>query len=79
MRKAAKHSAAQPIVPSEVVPPPADSDSSHPVTFDLLTGALVKSVAMFVSVAAGPSWADAAAWRRFCSCFKGPPTIFVPP
>ena len=25
---------------------------------------------MFVSGAAGPSWTDAADWRRFCSCFK---------
>ena len=57
---AAKHPAAQPIVPSEVVPPPADSDSSHPVIYDSLTGALVKSVAMSVNGAACPSWADAA-------------------
>ena len=30
---AAKHSAAQPSVPSEVVPPDADSHSPHPVIF----------------------------------------------
>ena len=35
-----------------------------------MTGALVKLVAMLVEGAAGPSWADAADWRRFCSCFK---------
>ena len=47
-----------------------DSDSSHPVISDSMTGALVKSVAMSVDGAAGPPGADAADWRYFYSCFK---------
>ena len=67
---AAKHPTGQAVVPSEVFSSSIFSDLPHPVIFDSLTGALVKSIAMSSSGAAGPSGADAADWRRFCSCFK---------
>ena len=43
----------------------------HPVIFDRISGSLVRSVALKSEGAAGPSGADAADWRRFCSSFHG--------
>ena len=67
---AAKHPPGQEVVPTEVFSSTIFSDSPHPVIFDALTGALIKSIAMSSSGAAGPSGAEAADWRRYCSCFK---------
>lgn len=67
---ATKHPPGQAVVPSEVFSSSIFSDSPHPIIFDSLTGELIKSIAMSSSGAAGPSGAEAADWRRFCSCFK---------
>ena len=58
------------MAPSEVFSTEVFSNSPHPVIFESLSGALIKSIAMSAKGAAGPSGADAADWRRYCSCLK---------
>ena len=41
----------------------------HPVLFDGLDAALIRSVALQISDAAGPSGADAYSWRLYCTSF----------
>ena len=41
----------------------------HPVLFDGLDAALIRSVALQISGAAGPSGADARSWRLYCTSF----------
>ena len=65
-----KHPPAQSVDPSMIVPVSPNFDDFHPIIFDSITGSLIKSIALSTQGAAGPSWADAADWRRFCSCFK---------
>lgn len=65
-----KHPPGKQIDPSAIVDPDPSQDSFHPVIFDSLTGALIKSVALQMSGAAGPSLADARDWRRFCCSFN---------
>ena len=42
----------------------------HPVIFDNIAGATIRSAALQSSGSAGPSALDAAAWRRICTAFK---------
>ena len=43
----------------------------HPVIFEKLNGSLIRSVALRVQGAAGPSGLDAACWRQMCTAFHG--------
>ena len=66
----AKNPPGQPVVPFEVVSTSQKSEFPHPIIFKSLTGSLIKSIAMSIEGAAGPSWPDAIDWRQFCSCYK---------
>ena len=52
----AKHPSGQPLVPSEVFSTEVFSDSPHPVIFEPLSGALIKSIAMSAKGAARTLW-----------------------
>ena len=43
----------------------------HPVLFEKITGASIRSAALRTSGGAGPSGVDAAGWRRMCVSFHG--------
>lgn len=47
--------------------PPPDV---HPVVFDRIDASLIRSTALRISGAAGPSGLDAHAWRRLSTAFK---------
>lgn len=42
---------------------------SHPVLFERIDGKLIRSVALTIQGAGGPSGVDAAGWRRLCTSF----------
>ena len=66
-----KHPDAQPINPDAVSPPSSDTFSmSHPILFETINGHAIKSAALRVKGAAGPSGLDSCAWRRMCTAFK---------
>ena len=65
-----KHPSAQPphpdsVIPTEVPPP------IHPIVFDALDTATIRTAALHTNGAAGPSGLDAHCWRRLCSSFSG--------
>lgn len=63
-----KHPPSQPAHPYTItsgVPPEV-----HPVLFESLYATIIRSAALHVSGAAGPSGLDALSWRRMCTCFK---------
>lgn len=43
----------------------------HPVIYDSLEADAIRSAALKVNGAAGPSGLDAHGWRRLCTCFNG--------
>ena len=63
-----KHPAAAPLNEDSIIrgSPP----DSHPVIFDSIDAALVRSVSLHTSGAAGPSGVDAWAWRKLCTSYK---------
>ena len=64
-----KHPKGQNASPGDIPhesPPPLP----HPVIFDRVDAALIRSVALRTTGAAGPSGLDAYAWRRLCTVFK---------
>ena len=66
-----KHPVGRP-APSEVLLPPPTRDSvCHPIVFDVLDGAAIRSAALRTKGAAGPSGLDAYGWRRLCTSFRG--------
>ena len=66
----AKHPPGQPALQENVTSSTSDKKEPHPVIFNRLCSSLIKSVVMRTDGAVGPSWVDAAGWRRLCSCFK---------
>ena len=63
-----KHPAAAPLNEDSIIrgSPP----DSHPVIFDSIDAALVRSVSLHTSGAAGPSGVDVWAWRKLCTSYK---------
>lgn len=66
-----KHPPGCPLDPRGVVPPVSGAFDPHPVYFDRITGLLIRSIALHVDGAAGPSNLDAHGWRRICTSFHG--------
>ena len=66
-----KHSIGQPLNPSALLPPDHHAQEPHPLTFDQLTGPLIRTTALRTECAAGPSGIDALGWRRLCTSFRG--------
>lgn len=65
----AKHPPAAPADPAALLTdtPPL----SHPVLFDRLDGAMIRSSALHSQGSAGPSGLDASNWRRLCTMYHG--------
>ena len=66
-----KHPRGCPLDTSAVTPPVPLAFDPHPVYFDRITGSLIRSIALHVDGAAGPSNLDAHCWRCICSSYHG--------
>ena len=64
-----KHPASQPAYTSCIIL--SDIEDPHPIIFESLDADSIRSAALKIKGAAGPSRLDAHAWRRLCTCFKG--------
>ncbi len=66
-----KHPPGQPAHPNALLhPDPTTPLSIHPVIFDCLDGAAIRSAALHTNGSAGPSGIDANGWRRLCTSFQ---------
>jgi len=65
-----KHPNAQPLHQQAVVSSEEANPEVHPVLFERITGATIRSVALQLSGSAGPSGVDAEGWRRLCVSFN---------
>ena len=63
-----KHPPSQPANRDSIIN--ADPTDLHPGFFECLDASVIKSAAIHVSGAAGPSGLDALSWRRLCTSFK---------
>ncbi len=63
-----KHPPGQPAYPDVIIKD--DPQDVHPVLFESLDAAIIRSAALNTSGAAGPSGIDALGWRRLCTSFK---------
>ena len=72
-----KHPIGQPIHSSAFLSYPTSKLPSHPVIFDSLDGASIRSAALHTNGSAGPSGLDALGWRRLCTSFQRAPLIFA--
>ena len=63
-----KHPPSQPVNHDSIIN--ADPPDLHPVLFESLDASIIKSAALHISGAAGPSGLDALSWRRLCTSFK---------
>ena len=63
-----KHPPAQPAHPSCILK--EEPQNPHPIIFESLDASVVRSAALRVSGAAGPSGLDAHEWRRLCTSHK---------
>ena len=69
-----KHPPGQPAYPEILLTPPAQEP--HPVLFDQLDGEAIRTAALKIEGAAGPSGVDANGWRRLCISFKAASSEF---
>lgn len=65
-----KHPPKQPPKQSSIIAAVPEITGPHPVLFDRIDGPLIRSTALRVDGAAGPSGLGAAAWKRLCTSFK---------
>ncbi len=65
-----KHPPKQSPKQSSIITPDAPIVEPHPVLFDKIDGLLIRSTALRMDGAAGPSGLDTAAWKRMCTSFK---------
>ena len=65
-----KHPPKQPAKESTIVTPNIQLTEPHPIIFDKIDGQLIRSTALKMDGAAGPSGLDTAAWKRLCTSFK---------
>ena len=64
-----KHPPAQQVRPKCIVD--EEPQEPHPVIFESLDASGIRSAALKISGAAGPSGLDAHEWRHICTCHKG--------
>jgi len=67
-----KHPVGQPVSVDSVLP--GSPPDLHPVVFEQIDARLIRSTALRISGAAGPSGLDAHSWRRLCTSFKATST-----
>ena len=65
-----KHPTSQPASTNAIHPAEDESTDIHPVVFDCIDAAQIRSAALRTNGAAGPSGIDAKGWRRLCTAFK---------
>ena len=65
-----KHPPPQPLKHSSLMTADVPITEPHSVLFDKIDGQLIRSTALRMDGAAGPSGLDAAAWKRLCTSFK---------
>ena len=63
-----KHPPCQPVHSDTIIN--NDTPDVHPVLFESLDAATIRSATLYTSGAAGPSGLDALGWRRLCTSFK---------
>ena len=63
-----KHPAGQPVHPEALIQD--DPGEVHPVLFEAIDAPMIRSMALRITGAAGPSGIDALGWRRLCTSFK---------
>ena len=63
-----KHPAGQPAHPEALIQD--DPVEVHPVIFEAIDASMIRSMALRITGAAGPSGIDALGWRRLCTSFK---------
>ena len=65
-----KRPASTPPSQESIIPAAHDPPTIHPVIFDSKTAKTIRSAALRITGAAGPSGIDARGWRRLCTSFK---------
>ena len=70
-----RHPIGQPLHSHTLLSSEDQSPSPHPVQFDQLNAALIRTAALVTSGAAGPSGLDDRGMRHLCTSFK--PNLFV--
>ncbi len=65
-----KHPPSQPIDTQPITNAEPPDDIHRPVVFEALDSSAIKSAALHINGAAGPSGLDALSWRRLCISFK---------
>ena len=63
-----KHPSGQPAHPDSLIED--DPPAIHPVVFESIDASMIRLAALKTTGTAGPSWLDAANWRRLCTSFK---------
>lgn len=64
-----KHPAGRPAAPEAILQ--GIAPETHPIVFEKLTAATIRSASLRCQGAAGPSGLDASAWKRLCSLYHG--------
>ena len=66
-----KHPCGHPLDANAVTPPVPSAFNPHPIYFDHITGSLIRSIALHVDGAVGPSNLGAHCWHCICSLYHG--------